>query len=770
MINKFFSVVLLALLSFCPAATLLASDGNERWTYHLAYHDATTNRPTEQGIFALFNGNLLQYQPGDDEVRLFSKADGLNGSEILFMEYVAEAECLILVYDDCLIDLYYPKSGEVVCMPQIKQGVNDGVSINALFTDSKQVMLALSNGIAHIDVQQQEVRGYYTLNENVVAAAIYDNQLFAATQNGLMRCSISANPLDLSTWHTDTSYKNIRQFMHFNGTLYAAANDGLYALHNETLQRIHNGAFTGMYAGMQQAVCHNDKMMLLLSNDANSTSTTYELTQSWQCISMTSDGTFWTTGDNGLQAYKLNNTVLEAQGSPIGGYGPRRDLCYYMHYEGNRLLIAGGRLDPYDRQHYDGTIIMRENGKWSFFQEDSINTQTGVPYRDITCIVQDPNDERHHFASAGGTGIYEFRDFKFVQHYSNHNTPIVSAAGTNPRYVRMDGLQIDDKGNLWMVNNQADTLIRIRKADGTWKGIYIEAVAQAPTCERTLFDSKGRFWVTSRRTVSYHDGGLLCLDFNGTIDNTKDDVSTYRSMVTNQDGTSYELGGAYCLAEDTDGAIWIGTNSGLFVIANPDEWHNEQFRITQIKVPRNDGTNLADYLLNGVAVMAITIDGAGRKWIGTQENGLYLVSHDGTEILEHFDTGNSPLLSNCIYSIAIDAQSGEVLIGTDKGLCAYDGQATQAETELSDDNLKVYPNPVRPEHRQGVTLTGLTLDADIKVVSTGGQVVAAGTSNGGSFTWDACGLDGTRVKPGVYYFLISTADGKKGGTAKVVVI
>ena len=111
-----------------------------------------------------------------------------------------------------------------------------------------------------------------------------------------------------------------------------------------------------------------------------------------------------------------------------------------------------------------------------------------------------------------------------------------------------------------------------------------------------------------------------------------------------------------------------------------------------------------------------------------------------------------------------------VMIGTDKGLCSYEGQATVPEIELVGDNLKVYPNPVRPEHRQGVTLTGLTVDADIKVVTSGGQVVAAGTSAGGSFVWDACGLDGSRVKPGVYYFLISTADGKKGATAKVVVI
>ena len=203
---------------------------------------------------------------------------------------------------------------------------------------------------------------------------------------------------------------------------------------------------------------------------------------------------------------------------------------------------------------------------------------------------------------------------------------------------------------------------------------------------------------------------------------------------------------------------------------NPDAWFNNDFRITQIKVPRNDGTNYADYLLAGVAVSAFAVDGANRKWIGTYGAGLYLVSSDGTEILEHFTAENSPLLSNSINSLALDPTNGKLMIGTDKGLCAYQGDATPAFAQLEAQNVKVYPNPVQPDYYGDVIISGLTQDADIKITTTAGIVVASGRSIGGTFRWNAKDFNGFRVRSGVYFVLIATANAKQGIVAKVAVI
>jgi ligand-binding sensor domain-containing protein len=262
----------------------------------------------------------------------------------------------------------------------------------------------------------------------------------------------------------------------------------------------------------------------------------------------------------------------------------------------------------------------------------------------------------------------------------------------------------------------------------------------------------------------------MAIDYRGTIDNNDDDISCYRYEFVNQDGVSYVPQGVQTIAEDHDGKIWMGTNTGLFVIDNPDDWFNDDFRVTQVKVPRNDGTNLADYLLYGLPVVSIAVDGVNRKWIGTEGNGVFLVSADGTEILHQFTTDNSPLPSNTINSIAIHPRTGEVMLGTQAGLISYQGDATNPEGSLEEGNITISPNPVRPEHTTGVNITGLTLDADVMIVTSGGQLVAAGTSLGGAWHWDLRTFGGRHAAAGVYYVVITTSDGKTAVAGMLTVI
>ena len=36
-------------------------------------------------------------------------------------------------------------------------------------------------------------------------------------------------------------------------------------------------------------------------------------------------------------------------------------------------------------------------------------------------------------------------------------------------YVRTGGLTYDAEGNLWMLNNEVDTVVRVRLKDGSWQ-------------------------------------------------------------------------------------------------------------------------------------------------------------------------------------------------------------------------------------------------------------------------------------------------------------
>ena len=238
---------------------------------------------------------------------------------------------------------------------------------------------------------------------------------------------------------------------------------------------------------------------------------------------------------------------------------------------------------------------------------------------------------------------------------------------------------------------------------------------------------------------------------------------------TNQDGTDINLYYIRCIKEDLDHNLWIGTDQGPFYIT-PQELSEDKPALTQVKVPRNDGTNYADYLLSGLDITYIAIDEANRKWLGTSNNCIYLISNDNLTQIHHFTVSDSPLLSNTIESLAINNTTGEVFIGTDKGLCSYMSDASRPNEKMTKDNVWAYPNPVTPDYTGLITITGLSMDADVKIAGTSGTLVNEGRSNGGTYTWDGCDQKGKRVASGIYMVETATSEGNKGTVCKIAII
>ena len=89
---------------------------------------------------------------------------------------------------------------------------------------------------------------------------------------------------------------------------------------------------------------------------------------------------------------------------------------------------------------------------------------------------------------------------------------------------------------------------------------------------------------------------------------------------------------------------------------------------------------------------------------------------------------------------------------------------------MSSNNLKVFPNPVRPEYQGDVHITGLMYNSNVKIVSAAGKLVYEGTSIGGEFSWNCCMQNGRRVGSGIYYALCSDEEGKKGAVAKILIV
>ena len=417
--------------------------------------------------------------------------------------------------------------------------------------------------------------------------------------------------------------------------------------------------------------------------------------------------------------------------------------------------------------NYPGTIQVYDGLDWMIY-EDNLSEKTGYPYLDINCISVDPTDETHVYAG-GRCGLYEFKDGHLLHYYNKDNSPLKPAIDRGKEldndYVLIHGIQFDQAGNLVVLNSQAKGVnMLLLSKDHTWTDYHQNLLddAESVTLEglrSMFFDSRGLLWFVN---TSWKDQSVCCYQPSS---NTLLKYSTF----VNQDGLSYSPTLINSVCEDKEKNIWVGTNIGPFMIKS-EEVGQDNVTFYQIKVPRNDGTNYADYLLNDVHISHIAIDGGNRKWFATNGAGVFLISADNLTQIANFKEDNSYLLSNNIYSTAINPKKGEVYFLTEKGLCSYQGDATEPSEEMTKDNVYAYPNPVTPDYTGLITITGLTYDADVKITASNGALIAQGRSNGGMFTWDGNDRQGRRVASGIYFVITATSEGKSGTVCKIAVI
>ena len=443
--------------------------------------------------------------------------------------------------------------------------------------------------------------------------------------------------------------------------------------------------------------------------------------------------------------------------------GPKYNYFGYMKIHENKLYTCNGQ--GWDAKKSASIQIYDiENDEWTTFNNEGIADQLGVRYQDIMTIDVDPKDSRHVVAGAQ-SGLFEFYDGELTQHWNNSNSPIYSHFNVRPghlNYQVITSVLYDNDGNLLVANTGSTkgTLLKL-SSNTTWSTLNNTVTAERADFLKIMgFDSKGYLWMYNN---AWETAAAYRYDMNT-------ETLTEYSNFTNEDGVIYtNLEGCRTLAEDKEGNIWVGLSQGLFVLT-PEYQSDPSKGFYQVKVPRNDGTNYADYLLSAIDITTIAVDNANRKWIGTKGNGVYLISSDNMVEEKHLTTSNSPLLSNNIYCITIDDNTGIVYIGTDNGLCSYQSEATKPNEEMNSDNVWAYPNPVTPEYRGMITITGLSQNSDIKITSSNGSLVAEGRSQGGSFQWDGNDLKGNRVASGVYMVNTAKKDGTKGTVCKIVIV
>jgi ligand-binding sensor domain-containing protein len=334
--------------------------------------------------------------------------------------------------------------------------------------------------------------------------------------------------------------------------------------------------------------------------------------------------------------------------------------------------------------------------------------------------------------------------FDSVIVYDEKNSALLGITA-DPNYVLVGEAELDRSGALWMVNEQGSnaTLTRVG-LDGSSQS-WANCSAPTSSLFRSMcIDNSGTKWLAG------YVNGLLAINEKNTPDNPSDDVCN----LANTGNSQLPDNSVNVVRTDANGVVWIGTSKGVATIGSPGSLSRTTLPfIRRISV------------LQAVNVNDIAVDAINNKWIATSL-GVFVLNSDGTEVLATLTTTNTPLLDNNVRSIAVNPESGDVYLAQ-SSYCSI--VRTQSIKPLSNVELVVWPQPFRPSENEMLTIDGLSADADVRIMTPSGIVVAALQARGRQALWNGLDTQGRVAPPGVYLVHVSSASTETSGIAKMLI-
>lgn len=760
----------LNIIFFTLTTYLFSQEKIGEWATHFSYENPTQVVKAKEKAFVIADGKLYSYNPSDNQIEIYSKITGLNDNDITRLAYNKKTDCLLIIYSNANFDLLFG-NGNIINIPNLRQvTTNLDKTINDVFAYQEFFYISTNFGFITINAEKLEIRETVNFNTPFYSVFRDENTIYAANNSGVIQCNLSENIQDRSKWKTfpvSTKYahskdtfedKEIRKIFYYGNKLhFFIPEKAIYYLAEDTrLEPCMQGQKT------KDIISHDNDHLIAYRNDAFFYGIglgEFKGTAVNELSSVDFAGNkqfFVTTKNNCLSLIKpalyIEEYTYDTVASDIKPNGPLSNTPFFMTFEQGKLLVTGGWYTstkvselPFQLSEYSPT-----EKDWFKFDYNQIYQVTKKRPQNSGVVITDPKNPNHLFVTTWGYGMYEFLDKKCIKH---HHFQIL-----------VDGLAYDNKGNLWTSNSVLGTGIRVLKNNNTWSAIPLSPLDNVENIKSLLIDKYNRKWYIT----GHHKTYIVVFDEKGTIDDTSDDRFLWINKLVNQNGTSQQIRYFNCIAEDKDSNIWLGTDSGPYIIYNSTNIFDKSPVLNQIVIPREDGTNNIDYLLNGVIINAIKVDDANRKWIATAGAGLYLVSSDGTKTIHHFTTDNSPLPSNVILSLAIDEENGMVYIGSQKGVVSYQSDAGKPKEDFK--NVSVSPNPVRPNYTGEILISGLKANTVVKITDINANILTQGQSLGGNFSWDGRNTQGRKVTTGVYLVFGSTEDGKEGVVAKIMIV
>lgn len=746
-----------------------------QWRDHLSFHALNKVESAGERIYASSNNALFYYDIDDYSLQTVSKTHTLNDIGIGTFAYDPASHYLVVAYANANIDLI--KDDKVFNLSDIKRSnISGSKKINTIRFYNHCAYLSCAFGIVVIDLNRQEIKETYFLGPdgtyaNVNDIAFVGDSLVAATDDGILSAPKDSPYLNIvNSWTRDEQTLLAGQSVKLldiapDSSLLAVTYDEtdgsstLYRNINHTFVPWITDTLRTIKVSRQQILVVYDRHLSIYDRNFQSI---HELDNiDWMEMNvndavLSSDGQLWMAHQWAALAV-CDPAAPESTLRIIEPEGPASDNVFRLvSFNDEMAVCPGGHTTTYAGIYLPATLYTFKDNRWMQLN-DPDHLLNGM--YDLIHVAFNPRNPKIKTAATWGSGLVEINDNTVTARYDQNNSDSCLIAYTEGNFVslRTGGVAYDRKGNLWAINSKQPYGLTVRYSDGTWKKFNTLNMVSGSDIDNLLCDSINGyklFWGHANK-IFVHDG------------------ESRMAYIDPNNGARLETSSVHCMAQDHTGALWVGTNKGIKVIYDLSKVFNnggngEKSPVNCSNILYNEyGIN--EYLLAYENISCIVVDGANRKWVGTNSGGLYLLSANGQKQLEHFTAAETPLFSDKIIALSILPWTGELFIGTDKGVQSYRTTATFAFATPQDD-IHAFPNPVRPDYDGPIAIKGFSRNALVHITDAAGHTLFSTKANGGQAIWNGCTNDGKKVASGVYYVFASSEDGEIRSVTKILII
>lgn len=734
---------------FCSLHTAAQNIGAGQWRSHLPQGDPLNIFFAGPYLYGWTEWGFARYHLENRETEELSKITGFSEVGVSYAAYHEQLNIVVIAYTNSNIDLLLP-DGAVYNVPDlINASVNGSKEINRISFYGDYAFFSCGFGVLVYDLKKKESSADYqnSMVDKAHALEVFNSEVFVATEEGMYKAPLPVSGIAINP----NLWEQVDSAGYFNMVQAAGV---LYVHKDSTVESFDGTVFTELMQGKN--------FLNMNENDGEVTLTigtgAYVLTNNpVNFVPLGGTRASLRRGGDWFYASFGYGMMVQRSGGNLdylSPYGPYRAATGKLVSFDETLYVAGGRI--FD----EGGVTYTFNGYYTFTKGSWSNSiGRGIPYLDsfydIHALCVDPSNGDLWLAGLE-EGLVRLRGQEVLEFYDETNSPLKLKVTKG-----ITALTMDKDRNLWIGNFESSSPLVVRTSKGVWDSFPNFPSAAGKVLDLVI-DKTGQKWMRFSDGLTNSPGIVVYRD-NGTIHDKSDD--TYKVLSSNAGSGALPDNKVNCIAVDRNGQIWVGTDKGLTVFSSPSNiLSTSPSDAKQIVIGTGDN---AGYLLGSESIFAILVDGGNRKWIASR-SGLWLVSPDGQEILKHFNAENSPLHSNEIRQLGIVEKTGELFIATDKGLISF-GSGSSFGGERHGD-VKVFPNPVRPGFEGEISISGLPVDAFVKITDIAGNLIYETRANGGTATWDGRSFDGRKASSGVYLIFTGNTDASDTFVSKLLIV